>query len=77
MNDIPAFPRSIYSLNGAINSQSMSAGYGMDLSDYFAAKAMHAFISGWINRGAYPETDEVIAEHAYSMADAMMKARKK
>jgi len=48
---------------------------GMTLRDYFAAKAMHAFISGWINRGAYPETDGVIAEHAYSMADAMLKAR--
>ena len=40
MKDTPAFPRSIYSLNGAIDSQSMSVGYGMTLRDYFAAKAL-------------------------------------
>jgi hypothetical protein len=48
---------------------------GMTLRDYFAAKAMQAFMSGWIGRDIYPETDMVIAEHAYSMADAMLKAR--
>ena len=48
---------------------------GMTLRDYFAAKAMHAFISGWIGCSDYPETDMVVAEHAYSMADVMLKAR--
>ncbi len=47
----------------------------IELRDYFAAKAMQAFMSGWIGRDIYPETDMVIAEHAYSMADAMLKAR--
>jgi hypothetical protein len=48
---------------------------GMTLRDYFAAKAMQAFISSWVSRGDYPATDMVVVEHAYSMADAMMKAR--
>ena len=73
MKDTPAFPRSIYSLNGAIDSQSMSVGYGMSLRDYFAARAMQGmFASGNLPRSI--ENDEV-AEVAYRMADAMMKAR--
>jgi len=47
----------------------------MSLRDYFAAKAMQAFISGWINLQIYPEADIYVAEHAYRMADAMLKAR--
>ena len=50
-------------------------GSGMTLRDYFAAKAMQAFISSWVSRGDYPATDMVVVEHAYSMADAMLKAR--
>ena len=73
MKDIPAFPRSIYSLNGAIDSQSMSVGYGMNLRDYFAAKAMQGmFASGNISKSV---TNEEIADIVYVMADAMMKAR--
>ena len=73
MTNIPAFPRSIYSLNGAIDSQSISVGYGMTLRDYFAAKAMQ----GWL---ANPKTEygtsyEKFAKVFYEMADAMMKAR--
>ena len=48
---------------------------GMTLRDYFAAQAMQAFISSWVSRGDYPATDMVVVEHAYSMADAMIKAR--
>ena len=47
----------------------------IELRDYFAAKAMQAFISGWINRQIYPSEDIYVAEHAYAMADAMLKAR--
>jgi len=45
---------------------------GMSLRDYFAAKAMHAFLIR-----SYPITapDEVVADAAYETADAMMKAR--
>ena len=45
---------------------------GMTLRDYFAAKAMqNVFMTG----GNESERD-YIAEHAYKMADAMLKARK-
>jgi hypothetical protein len=47
---------------------------GMDLRDYFAAKAMQAMI-------AHPNSDagkpvSVYANNAYIIADAMMEARK-
>jgi hypothetical protein len=44
---------------------------GMDLRDYFAAKAMQGMMADH-TRDNYPEE---IAEHAYKIADAMMKAR--
>lgn len=55
--------------NGHITSQD-----GMDLRDYFAAKAMQAIITS-----LHPEQDiykTVCAEWAYEIADAMMEARK-
>lgn len=45
---------------------------GMDLRDYFAAKAMQAIVDSSIESGL---TKEQIAESAYCIADAMMKAR--
>ena len=48
---------------------------GMDLRDWFAGLAMEAFMSGWIERNIYPPNDSDVAEHAYAMADAMLKAR--
>ena len=44
---------------------------GMDLRDYFAAKAMQGFISQFNDK--YDQ--EVVSKISYSMADAMMKAR--
>ena len=79
MKDIPAFPRSIYSLNGAIDSQSMSVGYGMTLRDYFAAQALtgaqvwDAVLNG--KNSQFIAGVENLAEVAYAVADAMMKAR--
>lgn len=73
MKDTPAFPRSIYSLNGAIDSQSMSVGYGMTLRDYFAASFVK---SGTVFPTSFPvNTPERVAKQAYELADAMMKAR--
>ena len=53
---------------------------GMDLRDYFAAKAMESDIANWSVEAE--KTREVgfwgydeIAKRAYTMADAMMKAR--
>ena len=74
----PAFPRSIYSLNGAIDSQSMSVGYGMDLRDYFAAKAMQGQLSILENVIALAREQirlEDVCIVSYEVADAMMKAR--
>jgi hypothetical protein len=44
---------------------------GMDLRDYFAAKAMQAWLTGVDS----PLEDKCV-EFAYRMADAMLKARK-
>jgi len=49
---------------------------GMDLRDYFAAKAIAGFFSagGWYGDGEYYSQ---VAKDAYKLADAMMKAREK
>ena len=46
---------------------------GMTLRDYFAAKAMQAYVT----RGGYPEDgfDELISKWAYEISDAMIAAR--
>jgi hypothetical protein len=41
---------------------------GMTLRDYFAAKAMQAFIEKYSHEGD-------VSRHAYKVADAMLKAR--
>ena len=46
--------------------------YGMDLRDYFAAKAMQGLLTAEIV-GEY--SNEHVANIAYQIADAMMKAR--
>lgn len=65
MSDIPAFPTSNWQ-----KIAPMSNGYneGMTLRDYFAAKAMQVLID---NDSLFSE----IPTQAYSIADAMMKAR--
>ena len=68
MKNEPAFPRSMYSVNGPFNSSVYSAGYGMSMRDYFAAKAMQALID---NDGLFSE----IPTQAYALADAMLKVR--
>ena len=45
---------------------------GMDLRDYFAAKALQ----GLLNEAHNDYSDQAITELAYSLADAMMEARK-
>jgi hypothetical protein len=44
---------------------------GMDLRDYFAAKAMNGIMSKEYYDGSYDD----VARYAYKCADAMMKAR--
>ena len=58
--NIPAFPR---------NHQHFGHG-GMDLRDYFAAKAMQGLLASEVNAPL-----KTFAKQAYTMADAMMEAR--
>jgi hypothetical protein len=50
---------------------------GMDLRDYFAAKAMQAIIQNSDGKSiAVMEVDLWIGNYAYTVADAMIEARK-
>jgi hypothetical protein len=49
---------------------------GMDLRDYFAAKAMQAIIGICYKELDIDKDKEGIVESAYEIADEMMKARK-
>jgi hypothetical protein len=50
---------------------------GMDLRDYFAAKAMQAIIGKADDRSTTVDEVELwIGHYAYTVADAMMEARK-
>ena len=64
MNNPPAFP--------ALNEVGLEKAYGMTLRDYFAAKAMQGLLTAEIV-GDY--SNEHVAEIAYVLADAMLKAR--
>ena len=51
---------------------------GMSLRDYFAARAMQSFVSRWAGHDSHDEAGVTYiraAQHAYAMADAMLKAR--
>lgn len=67
MSDIPAFP--VFPETGSGHA---SAFQGMTLRDYFAAKAMQAFL---MRESSITCPDEIIAQDAYNTADAMLKAR--
>ena len=67
-----AFP--VWELNG--NGQPEMTGFGMSLRDYFAAKAMQGQINNPLKLGD-DEAHLLIAERAYRMADAMIKARER
>jgi len=64
----PAFP---------VNSDNYASpdSTGMTLRDYFAAKAMQATVTAWIQQSIYPSTDFEVAQNAYAVADAMLQAR--
>ena len=69
-----AFPEVNYvKPGGEIGTSVMTISGGMNLRDYFAAKAMQADIG---NVGKYKGMDySEISKRAYEMADSMMKAR--
>lgn len=64
-----------YAFPGEKNTTNKSTlNSGMTLRDYFAAKAMQAYVQ---NNYRMDLKDEDIAIYAYQIADAMMKEREK
>ena len=55
------------------NTNHFDDGYGMDLRDYFAAKAMQGLVCDTVKTKTLPE---ILAKTAYLLADAMVEARK-
>ena len=70
-NGGPAFP--VWELNGQGNPEMTD--FGMTLRDYFAAKAIQGYLASFDPHGEPVEFATKIAEDAYAMADAMLKAR--
>ena len=70
----PAFPQNTKIVLPA--GQEIHQGFmgGMTLRDYFAAKALNGLLAGTLTPDCIWSQDEV-AETAYNMADAMLKAR--
>jgi len=77
MKNAPAFPFPAYTYpNGEFNQGEN----GMTLRDYFAAKAMQVILQSQYEDGIYVGdhdnvSEQVCANSAYIMADAMLKAR--
>lgn len=74
----PAFPQPAFasqnsSTGETVNHQWLSD--GMTLRDYFAAKAVHAYLADPNASWGFQELDKA-AGCAYRVADAMLKARK-
>lgn len=67
-SDIPAFPLH----NHGVQTLGMHLS-GMTLRDYFAAKALQGLLATDLN--CAPEYVQAIADSAYVLADAMLKAR--
>ena len=65
MNNPPAFPNDVKPINERA---------GMTLRDYFAAKAMQGLLRQYPDHLMNSPANEVACD-AYSMADAMLKAR--
>lgn len=72
INGGPAFPTM------DANYEQKYAGEGMTLRDYFAAKALQGYLAGFQTQGFSIQSDmqDQIARGMYSMADAMLDARK-
>ena len=68
-----AFPTPTFSINDEARVTAVGGEGGMLLRDYFAAKAMSAYI-GRPNLPVSVSDDE-LATACYEMADSMMKAR--
>jgi len=70
-----AFPTPTFSISEEARVTSIGGEGGMELRDYFAAKAMQGMFDYWDEN---PNLEfEHIADCSYEMADAMMRAREK
>lgn len=71
---IPAFP---VPLTPGQGWNEMAPCDGMTLRDYFAAKAMHQFLSGAVLPVGFDASEQLamLAARAYETADAMLEAR--
>ena len=67
----PAFPIHVPSRNGS-SSETFK---GMDLRDYFAAKALQGYLASMAENVEPVEVASTIAEDCYKLADAMLDAR--
>jgi hypothetical protein len=80
-----AFPTPAFSINNEARVTAVGGEGGMDLRDYFAAKAMQMemqstkkyYDEGECDVSCWSQLFVNIAEHAYLMADAMMEEREK
>ncbi len=75
-----AFPTPAFTVSDEARITSIGGEGGMDLRDYFAAKAMQVLMSetdgeGDDTPGAPSWLSHQVAELAYEQADAMLKAR--
>ena len=66
-----AFPTPTFSISDEARVTSIGGHDGMDLRDYFAAKALQGLVAD----GVGSLMDEELADWSYKLADAMMKAR--
>ena len=74
-----AFPTPTFSINDEARVTAVGGEGGMDLRDYFAAKAMQAIMGsdryiGVIGVNNYTQN---LSKDAYKMADAMLREREK
>ncbi|CAM6665348.1 hypothetical protein RJO21_001657 [Enterobacter hormaechei] len=70
----PAFPE----LGNVGHNTDWQSESGMTIRDYFAAKAMHGYIStagGPCIIGGLDGAEDELAKQSYKMADAMLRAR--
>jgi hypothetical protein len=78
-----AFPTPTFSINDEARVTAVGGEGGMDLRDYFAAKALSTILGQYDFTFFEDDEDEkegdtfalIIAKNAYEMADAMLKAR--
>jgi len=71
-----AFPTPSVVEDTGTQYQTTSASSGMDLRDYFAAKALQSLISLCYEKFDVAKDKEILVQDSYEIADAMIEARK-